>query len=223
MKQTKAKRQYAVHKIFGSTIQGEGAMAGVPCVFVRFSGCNMWDGRPETRGESKCPFCDTDFFHGDLLTIKDIVDQVNSLSRTGVGWVWFSGGEPSLQLDKPLTVALKQQGFKIGVETNGTRVFKEGTLSNVDHLVMSPKLPVEQTKQRWCNSLKVLFPHPNPKIRPENYHPIRCETRWIQPVDSEHPIKNKQNVEDTIEHLFKLPSSYDWRLSVQTHKYIGVE
>ncbi len=77
MKLTKAKRQYGVHKIFGSTIQGEGAMAGLPVVFVRFTGCNMWDGRPESREESKCPFCDTDFLHGNMMTIREIIDDIN--------------------------------------------------------------------------------------------------------------------------------------------------
>ena len=94
-------------------------MAGLPVVFVRFTGCNMWDGRPETRADSTCPFCDTDFLHGDMLSIRDIVDQVKELAAPGVGWVWFSGGEPSLQLDNPLTMAIRQQGFNIGVESNG--------------------------------------------------------------------------------------------------------
>lgn len=223
MKLTKAKRQYGVHKIFGSTIQGEGAMAGLPVVFVRFTGCNMWDGRPESREESKCPFCDTDFLHGNMMTIREIIDDINELAETGVGWVWFSGGEPSLQMDKPLVMAVKQQGYKIGVETNGTREFKQGTLSHVDHLVMSPKLPNAQTKQRWCNSLKVLFPHPNPMIRPEHYSSIRSETRWLQAIDLEDEEKNAENMRLVIERLYQLPKNQEWRLSVQTHKVIGVE
>jgi len=223
MKLTKAGRRYGVHKIFGSTIQGEGAMAGLPVVFVRFTGCNMWDGRPETREDSTCPFCDTDFLHGDMLSIRDIVDQVKELAAPGVGWVWFSGGEPSLQLDKPLTLAIRQQGFNIGVETNGAKRFKDGTLSHVDHLVMSPKLPNSLTAQRWCHSLKVLYPHPNPLIRPEHYSDIRTVTRWIQPIDAEDEKQNIENTKLTIEKLFDLPKSQGWRLSVQTHKVIGVE
>ena len=223
MKPTRAPRRYGVHSIFGPTIQGEGAMAGIPCIFIRFTGCNMWDGRPETREESTCPFCDTDFLEGTMLTIPEITATLGQLRSPGVGWVWVSGGEPSMQLDKPLTLALKQQGFRVGVETNGTRVFKDGTLSNVDHLVMSPKLPREQTEQKWCTSLKVLYPHPNPLIRPENYSDIRCDSRWLQPIEADTREESSHNVQATITRLYQLPRGLNWRLSVQTHKVIGVE
>tara|TARA_R100000808_G_scaffold6135_3_gene18394 strand:+ start:3952 stop:4503 length:552 start_codon:yes stop_codon:yes gene_type:complete len=183
----------------------------------------MWDGRPETRADSKCPFCDTDFLSKKMMSKNDIMEQVKELAMPGVGWVWISGGEPALQLDKPLALAIKQQGFKIGVETNGTRLFPEGTLSNIDHLTMSPKLPDQQTKQRWCDSLKLLYPHPNPLIRPEGYLNVRTKSRWLQPIEAEDADISKQNMELTLSKLYSLPKAQDWRLSVQTHKVIGVE
>lgn len=183
----------------------------------------MWDGRPETREMSTCPFCDTDFLKGTMMTIPEITATIGELRSPGVSWIWISGGEPSMQLDKPLVLALKQQGFSIGVETNGTRAFKDGTLSQVNHLVMSPKLPPELTEQKWCTSLKVLYPHPNPLIRPENYADIRCSSRWLQPIEADTKEESAQNMQATITRLYELPRALDWRLSVQTHKVIGVE
>jgi len=223
MKPTRVPRRYGIHSIFGPTIQGEGAMSGVTCIFIRFTGCNMWDGRPETRETSICPFCDTDFLKGTMLTIPQIVATIQDLRSPGTGWIWISGGEPSMQLDKPLVLALKQQGFMIGVETNGTRQFKDGTLSNVDHLVMSPKLPAEQIEQRWCNSLKVLYPHPNPLIQPEHFLDIRCDSRWLQAIEADTKEESIQNMNATINRLYELPRAHKWKLSVQTHKTIGVE
>ena len=128
-------RKYSVHKIFGPTIQGEGGMTGTVCHFLRLSGCNMWDGRPETRASSRCPFCDTDFFSHTLLTAPEIVARLLELGR--VNWVTVSGGEPALQLDRELVDCLHGAGLKVAVETNGTRPIK----APVDYLTLSPKLP----------------------------------------------------------------------------------
>ena len=207
-------RRYGVHKIFGPTIQGEGGMTGTVCHFIRLSGCNMWDGRPETRKQSLCPFCDTDFFAHDMLTANQIVDQ---LMRLGwVPWVTISGGEPSLQIDQELIDMLHAKEFKVAVESNGTRTIG----AQVDHLTISPKLPPEQTLIQQCDSLKVLYPHPNPKIVPELYHGIQATTRYIQPIDTGDPVKNQHNMKQALAKVYSMPG---WKLSIQTHKLIGVE
>ena len=173
-------RKYSVHKIFCPTVQGEGSMTGTVCHFIRLSGCNMWDGRPETREQSLCPFCDTDFFSHEMLTADQIVHKVLELGK--VTWVTISGGEPSLQIDQPLIDALHDNNFKVAVESNGTRALK----ATVDHLTISPKLPPDQTVVTHCDSLKVLYPHPNPKILPELYDRIKANTRYIQPLSLIH-------------------------------------
>lgn len=170
-------RVYAVHSIFGPTIQGEGPLAGVVCMFIRFAGCNMWDGRPETREASQCPFCDTDFFKGERMDVFEILAKFRSQSF-GVPWpkwVWISGGEPMLQLDENLLTQLKSQlGVKIAVETNGTKSISFEIENLIDHLTVSPKLPPEETVVKYADTLKVLFPHPDPRIHPRAYESIEA-------------------------------------------------
>jgi len=207
-------RKYSVHKIFGATIQGEGGMTGTVCHFIRLSGCNMWDGRQATRSESQCPFCDTDFFSHTMMEAKDIITTLYNLGD--VTWVTISGGEPALQVDSALVDALHDAGYKVAVETNGTRQLN----AQVDHVTVSPKLPAEQTVLTECDSLKLLYPHPNPAIRPENYVGINASTRYLQPIDADDPGQSKRNLEMTLAKLYELK---DWKLSLQTHKLIGVE
>lgn len=207
-------RRYSVHNIFGATIQGEGGMTGTVCHFIRLSGCNMWDGRQETRSESQCPFCDTDFFSHTMMEASVILDKLASLGD--VNWVTISGGEPSLQVDGHLIDALHAAGYKVAIETNGTRELK----AQADHVTVSPKLPADQTVITECDSLKLLYPHPNPAIRPENYSKIDAGTKYLQPIDAEDPVQSKRNLEMTLAKLYELK---DWRLSLQTHKLIGVE
>ena len=207
-------RKYSVHNIFGATIQGEGGMTGTVCHFIRLSGCNMWDGRQETRSESQCPFCDTDFFSHTMMEAKDIITTLYNLGD--VTWVTISGGEPALQVDSALVDALHDAGYKVAVETNGTRQLN----AQVDHVTVSPKLPAEQTVLTECDSLKLLYPHPNPAIRPENYVGINASTRYLQPIDADDPGQSKRNLEMTLAKLYELK---DWKLSLQTHKLIGVE
>ena len=215
MKPTKHPRRYSVHKIFGKTVQGEGGMTGTVCHFIRLSGCNMWDGRPETRAESGCPFCDTDFFSHTLMTVDEILKALRDLGR--VEWVTISGGEPSMQVDQYLIDNLHVSGYLVAIETNGTRLLKA---NNIDHVTVSPKLPINQTVIKKCHSIKLLYPHPNPLITPEQYESIDCHTRYLQPIDSEDPVKNKKNIQDTLSKLYELKY---WKLSLQTHKLIGVE
>ncbi len=214
MKRIEPERRYGVHKIFGPTIQGEGGMTGTVCHFIRLSGCNMWDGRPETRADSYCPFCDTDFFDHAMMSSNQIMEHLCELGWTQ--WVTISGGEPALQLDPELVHALHAYGFKVAVETNGTRHLQ----AEVDYLTVSPKLPMSQTVVRQCDSLKLLWPHPNPAINPSAYDAIDAKERYLQPIETGDPIRDATNIQSAINYLYTTPG---WRLSLQTHKMIGVE
>ena len=224
--------KYGVHEIFGPTIQGEGELAGTPCLFLRFSGCNMWDGRPETREDSKCPYCDTDFFSHTMMTSLEIGVEL-AHRKSGVNWLWISGGEPMLQLDAPLLDEVTTLGFQVGVETNGTVELKPGVRRRISHLVVSPKLPWDQTKVQEADCLKLLYPHPNPKITPEAFSSFSARARFLQPIwpdkverymsdemnEEDHQMSIRVATEKTICKVMELPG---WRLSTQTHKYIGV-
>jgi len=207
-------RKYSVHKIFGPTIQGEGGMTGTVCHFVRLSGCNMWDGRPVTREASKCPFCDTDFFTHTMMTADSVVERLDSLGRKG--WVTISGGEPALQVDQHLIDTLHDASYLVAIETNGTKQVN----AVVDYLTLSPKLPRAQTVIEHCDTLKVLYPHPNPLIQPECFEDINAQIKYLQPIDGGHVEDSQANLQKTIDKLYTLNG---WRLSLQTHKYAGVE
>jgi len=214
MKLTKEARRYGVHKIFGPTIQGEGGMTGTVCHFLRLSGCNMWDGRLETRAASHCPFCDTDFFDHLLMSIDQIIAGLDDLGY--VEWLTISGGEPALQVDQQLMEALHAYDYKVAIETNGTRTLQ----AEVDYLTVSPKLPFAQTVIRECDSLKLLWPHPNPAITPEAYGGIRAKERYLQPIETGDATQDRLNIQSAVRKLYEIP---DWKLSLQTHKMIGVE
>lgn len=212
--------KYSIHEIFGPTIQGEATLAGTPCIFIRMSGCNMWDGRPETRGASQCPFCDTDFYSHSILTREQIREQVRSLDpHSTIGWVWISGGEPMLQLEIDLLRELHEDGYLVGVETNGTLAKNPGFLERIDHLVVSPKVSFDQLGITRAHTLKLLYPHPNPLIRPENFLGFRSVLKYLQPVWDDDPVRRQANLEECLQYLYENPG---WRMSVQTHKYINV-
>lgn len=211
-------KTYAVKKIFGPTIQGEGSLTGRKTVFIRFSGCNMWNGRPEDRAASQCPFCDTDFFGGEKLTAEQIVDEVRR-KMPSPGLVTISGGEPLLQLDLELVRQLALAGYACAIETNGT-IELDDHLASMIHVTCSPKVPMAQMKLSKCDDLKVLYPHPNKAITPESFASFPAKSRWIQPVNHESHI-NEQAVSDSIQKLYAL-RSYNG-VSVQLHKMIGVE
>jgi len=220
MTATPSAKRYAVKEIFGPTIQGEAAMAGVPCRFVRFAGCNMWDGRPETRAASQCPYCDTDFYKGEMKTADEIVADLQQLRGSRTPWVWLSGGEPMLQLDRPLLKALTDWGYLCGLETNGT-VFIEPYIEGLlQHIVCSPKVPRKDLMIRRATVLKVLYPHPNPEITPEAMSDFEANVRFLQPIDViGDPEASKRNLDATIAKIHQLRG---WRLSLQTHKLLGV-
>ena len=207
-------RKYSVHKIFGPTIQGEGGMTGTVCHFIRLSGCNMWDGRPETRAESTCPFCDTDFLSHTLMTADQIVEELQALGI--VYWVTISGGEPALQVDQRLIDALHSAGYMVAIETNGTKPLK----AQLDYVTVSPKLPPAQTVITVCDCLKLVFPHPNPLITPEAFDYVRADTRYLQPLDAEESSATQANIQLVLECLYRNPQ---WKMSLQTHKMLGVE
>ena len=214
-------RIYSVHEIFGPTIQGEGAMAGVPCMFLRLSLCNMWSGRPEHLAQSQCWYCDTDFNNRIPMSAGDIVRGLWADIPVGVSWVWISGGEPSIQVDYDLLARIKSVlGVKIGMETNGSYRLDPEVRRLIDHLVISPKKARQDIRLVEADSLKMLYPHTNPWIRPENFEDFPCETKYLQPIDPPgDPVGRDSNTRLTIQKLYGLPG---WRLSIQAHKLIGV-
>lgn len=211
-------KRYAIKELFGPTIQGEAAMAGTPCRFIRFSGCNMWDGRLETRAASQCPYCDTDFFGGTLMTASEIVRGLWHLVGSQTRWVWISGGEPMLQLDRNLLMTLHDEGYLMGVETNGTQSM-HGVAHLFDHITVSPKVPWDQLRVRSAHTLKLLYPHPNPLITPEAMQDFTADAKYLQPIDTFTENGNQANLQATIA---KLHTLVGWRLSLQTHKYLGL-
>jgi 7-carboxy-7-deazaguanine synthase len=213
-------KRYAIKEMFGPTIQGEATMAGLPVLFLRFSGCNMWDGRQETRADSQCPYCDTDFFGGELLTIDEIVSGLQKLrDGSGVEWVWVSGGEPMLQLNVPLAQALTNAGFKLGIETNGTVLIDRTMQQFLSHITVSPKVQWSRLQQRRGDTLKLLYPHPNPLIVPEAYDGFSALHRYLQPIDTGDEEANLVNLQAAID---KVQHMRGWKLSLQTHKYMNV-
>lgn len=208
---------YAVKEAF-LTVQGEGGQAGRPAVFLRFAGCNLWNGLERDRAKAVCTFCDTDFVGvdgdggGKFVDADALADHVASFWRGRPGdprLVVCTGGEPLLQLDTPLISALKTRDFDIAVETNGTVEAPDG----IDWICVSPKAdaPVLQTHGA---ELKLVFPQGS--AMPDRFEGLDFERFWLQPMDGPDQVAN---TEAAIEYCLTHPM---WRLSVQTHKYIGV-
>lgn len=209
---------YKVKEVF-YTIQGEGSKAGQPAVFCRFSGCNLWTGRPKDRPVAVCQFCDTDFVGidgprgGNYTSADDLAAVVESEWRSeqigGNRWVVCTGGEPLLQLDEILVRALHEHGFRVAVETNGTLPLP----LNVDHVCVSPKAGTTLCIKRG-HELKLVFPQPG--AEPEQFGNLDFEQFYIQPMDN--PQRDK-NTSLTVRYCLENPK---WRLSLQIHKYIGI-
>ncbi len=209
---------YSVKEIF-YTLQGEGAQTGRPAVFCRFSGCNLWTGREQDRSDAVCQFCDTDFIGtngengGKFKTAKDLAQFVASLWPTGnVGkpYVVCTGGEPLLQLDKALIDAFHDVGFEIAVETNGTIEAPKG----IDWICVSPKAKAT-LKQISGHELKLVYPQN--ENTPENFEQLAFDYFFLQPLD------NSQSDENTRKTINYCQSNPKWRLSLQTHKIIGIK
>lgn len=207
---------YLVKELF-FTLQGEGTNAGRPAVFCRFSGCNLWTGREEHRSIAICQFCDTDFVGtdgpggGKFGSAEELADAVVATwGHSEVApFVVCTGGEPLLQLDDRLVSAFKERSIEIAIETNGTLLPPEG----IDWVCVSPKAGAEWNL-RSGNELKVIFPQPG--AEPTSFEDWRFDHYYLQPMDGPDRVAN---TESAIEYCLSHPR---WKLSVQTHKYLGI-
>ena len=209
-------RSYSVKEVF-YTLQGEGAQAGRPAVFCRFAGCNLWSGREQDRGRATCTFCDTDFRGTDgpgggrFRSAEDLARHIGAAwpAAEGRPFVVCTGGEPLLQLDPKLIAALHAQGFEIAVETNGTRPAPPG----IDWLCVSPKAaaPLVQTSG---DELKLVYPQP--EAMPERFAGLAFTHLLLQPMDGPDLAAN------TLAAIDYCKAHPTWRLSIQTHKLLGI-
>jgi 7-carboxy-7-deazaguanine synthase (Cx14CxxC type) len=221
---------YTVKEIF-YTLQGEGAQTGRAAVFCRFSGCNLWTGREEDRSRAVCQFCDTDFVgtgpdggrFSSAIELADAIDRcwagrADDFVQAGIRvsghaagrkYVVCTGGEPLLQLDDALIDALHERGFEVAVETNGTKPAP----ASLDWICVSPKAgaPFVQTSG---NELKLVYPQE--QAPPEKFERLAFEHFFLQPMDG---AETALNTERAIEYCLAHPR---WRLSIQTHKLVGL-
>ncbi|MGE5731727.1 MAG: 7-carboxy-7-deazaguanine synthase, partial [Gemmatimonas sp.] len=206
---------YTVKEIF-YTLQGEGANAGRPAVFCRFSGCNLWTGRESDRATAICDFCDTDFVGvgpdgGKFATAQELASAVASRWPTTElerRLVVCTGGEPLLQLDAAAVDALHAEGFEVAVETNGTQPPAPG----IDWICVSPKARAELVLRRG-NELKLVYPQPG--LDPEQFESMDFEEFFLQPMDGPQLAANTHAA---LDYCLSHPR---WRLSIQTHKLLG--
>jgi len=209
---------YSVKEIY-LTVQGEGAQTGLPAVFLRFAGCNLWSGLERDRASAVCRFCDTDFIGtdgsggGKFKTAEALTQSVVSYwplkSSRGQKWVVCTGGEPLLQVDEALIAALHGAGFKIAVETNGTVKAPK----NLDWICVSPKADASLV-QRSGHELKLVYPQI--ENSPDDFVDLHFGVFSLQPLDDKNKAAHEKAAFD---YCLKNPL---WRLSTQTHKYIGV-
>ncbi len=215
---------YTVKELF-PTLQGEGAHAGRAAIFCRFAGCNLWSGREEDRATAICRFCDTDFVGSDGIgggkfeSAIDLADAIEASWRsTSAGpqqrYVVFTGGEPLLQLDENLIAALHQKGFEVAIETNGTIKVPAG----IDWVCVSPKAGAELIVLQ-ANELKLVIPQfghdPLEKLL-ARFEKMDYRNRFLQPMDGPDLISNTELAVGLCQ---KRPL---WRLSLQSHKLIGI-
>ena len=209
---------YAVKEIY-YTLQGEGANAGRSAVFLRFAGCNLWSGREEDRAAAVCTFCDTDFLGttglggGKFRSALDLAAAVEAAwPQKAVGGkklVVCTGGEPLLQLDDVLIETLHRLGFEVAVETNGTLPVPVG----VDWVCVSPKAGTTLSTTTG-HELKLVFPQPG--AEPRRFEQLSFEHYFLQPMDGP---EREQNTRDALAYCLDHPR---WRLSLQTHKLLGI-
>ncbi|WP_411817337.1 7-carboxy-7-deazaguanine synthase [Hyphococcus sp. DH-69] len=209
---------YAVKEIY-YTLQGEGAHSGRAAVFLRFAGCNLWTGLERDREKAVCTFCDTDFIGtdgpggGKFATAEALVEAVKAewpeYAPNSKPYVVCTGGEPLLQLDEPLIDAFHAAGFEIGVETNGTIAAPEG----IDWICVSPKSTAPLV-QRSGNELKLVYRQKD--ALPEQFEGLAFDFFYLQPMDG--PSRDA-NTAAAIDYCKTHPK---WRLSLQTHKFVGM-
>jgi 7-carboxy-7-deazaguanine synthase len=209
---------YSVKEIF-YTLQGEGAQTGRAAVFCRFAGCNLWSGREQDRASAICRFCDTDFADtngpggGKFASAHALADAVaqtwHAAAGSGKRFVVCTGGEPLLQLDANLIEALHSRDFEIAVETNGTVAAPQG----LDWICVSPKAGTE-LKQTTGDELKLVYPQTG--AQPEKFAGLAFRDFFLQPMDG--PVR-EANTRQALEYCMQHPQ---WRLSLQTHKLLGI-
>lgn len=204
---------YSVKEIF-YTLQGEGRNAGRAAVFCRFAGCNLWSGREQDRAGAICTFCDTDFVGADAGKFRDADALADAVAREWRGegsarMVVLTGGEPLLQVDAPLIDAFHARGFEIAVETNGTVEAPAG----IDWLCVSPKGSAPLAVERG-DELKLVFPQA--QAMPERFEHLAFDHFLLQPMDG------PQLSENTAAAIAWCMAHPRWRLSVQTHKMVGI-
>jgi len=209
---------YAVKELF-YTLQGEGMQAGRAAVFCRFTGCNLWSGREQDRATAACTFCDTDFVGTDgegggrFKSARELSDAIAStwaaVAQGGRPLVVCTGGEPLLQLDQALVDELHRTGFEVAVETNGTQEAPEG----LDHICVSPKgrAPLSLSSG---HELKLVYPQLD--APPERFEGLDFERFYLQPMDGP---KLREHTQQSVAYCLEHPL---WRLSVQTHKVVGI-
>ena len=208
---------YSVKEMF-YTLQGEGAQSGRPAVFCRFAGCNLWSGREQDRTAAVCNFCDTDFVGTDgpgggrYASAKELAEAAVSLwGRTTdtKPYVVCTGGEPLLQLDEPLIEAFHEAGFEVAIETNGTIAAPIG----IDWICMSPKAGTDIVQKRG-DELKLVYPQAG--ATPEQFETLDFARFFLQPMDGPD---RETNTAEAVKYCLAHPR---WRLSLQTHKLLGI-
>lgn len=209
---------YTVKEIF-LTLQGEGALSGKCAVFCRFSGCNLWDGLEKNRHKAICQFCDTDFVGtngvngGKFTTAHELATKINEFWKSPKDdqkFVVLTGGEPLLQVDDALIDSLHNFGFTIAIETNGTHPAPE----KIDWICVSPKANTT-LKCLSGDELKLVFPQKG--INPEAFEDMEFTHHYLQPMDNNDLDKN---TEHAIQYCLENPK---WRISLQSHKLLGIQ
>ena len=215
---------YSVKEIY-YTLQGEGAQTGRPAVFCRFAGCNLWTGHEKDRASAVCPFCDTDFVGTDGRGGRKFASATDLAFAVAAAWpgdtgqaaksrqrpfVVCTGGEPLLQLDEAAVAALHAAGFEVAVETNGTQEPPPG----LDWICVSPKAGA-LLELTHGHEIKLVYPQA--AAPPEEYAGLEFEHFFLQPMDGP---RRGENTRLAVEYCLAHPQ---WRLSLQTHKYIGID
>ena len=212
---------YSVKEIF-YTLQGEGLQAGMPAVFCRFAGCNLWSGREQDRATAVCQFCDTEFVGTDGVGGGKFADATQLAGAIASLWpkadhahrhrlVVLTGGEPLLQVDQPLVDALHDEGFRIAVETNGTIAAPSG----IDWVCVSPKAGTTLV-QVTGQELKLVFPQPLLMPHDLPWETLSFDHYLLQPMDGPNQVRNTRAA------IAYCQANPKWRLSVQTHKVLGI-
>jgi 7-carboxy-7-deazaguanine synthase len=212
---------FSVKEIY-YTLQGEGAQTGRPAVFLRFAGCNLWTGREKDRYRAICKFCDTQFVGtdgpggGKFASADDLASSVaghwpNDAHDSSRPYVVCTGGEPLLQLNSEAILALQKRGFEVAVETNGTIAAP----TELDWICVSPKAGAEVVQEQG-NELKLVYPQVEPEAHPERFNHLEFEHFFLQPLDD---ASQQENTRSALDYCLTHPQ---WKLSLQTHKWLGI-